>query len=340
MMKRNGGELNLDGALVFYVDEQLLLALANGILDYLLLWATAAVTRISSSRWRLALGAVFGTIYYIFYVLALYGLIPYYGLLGMWATLLGISLTMLLITFAPLPWGKFRMVVSHFYLISFISAGTGLAGMHLLSGPKEPNQLLGLSISIISLLLTAQLGWSVLQRRSWRQGLQLETDITLDGKTMRITTLLDTGNQLREPLLGAPVIIVDHHALYRLLPREVIELAEQVDAGDIGPVYDAMQSLSCKNRLCIIPYHSLGSTKGFMVGFRPDVVTLWLDNQAYSITHCVIALATHKLDPGRVYRGLIGTHLLEEAMSVHPMSRPDTADQRQREESAHAITHG
>jgi stage II sporulation protein GA (sporulation sigma-E factor processing peptidase) len=328
----------LNGVLVFYVDEQLLLALTNGILDYLLLWATAAVTRVYSSRLRLVFGAAVGAIYYILYILALYGLIPYYGILRMWVTLLVTSLVMLFIVFAPLSLGKLRMVMTHFYLISFISAGTGLAGMYLLSDPGAPNRLLGLIIAISSLLLTAQVGWNVLQRRSWRQGLQLDVEIVFDDVITRITALLDTGNQLREPLLGAPALIVEHQAMYKLLPVEVLELAEQANDGDFNLIYNTMQTIQCRNRLCLIPFNSVGSTQGLMVGFRPDAITLWLDNHAYSTTHCVIALATHKLDSSRVYQGLIGSNLLEEAMSVQSQTQRTSIDPLQREEHAHAIT--
>jgi stage II sporulation protein GA (sporulation sigma-E factor processing peptidase) len=327
--------------LVFYLDEQVLLALANCLLDYLLLWATAAITRTYTSRLRLFAGSSLGTLYYVMYVLSIYGLFPFYGYLRWLPTVFLVSIIMLLVTFSPLPPVRFWSVTSHFYVISFISAGSGLAGAQLLGSHGLPSLLAGVMVAICSLIIVAQLGWGVMQRRNWRQGNQLPVDVTFGDCTVRITALLDTGNRLREPISGAPVLVVEHAALASIFPPTLAALLQQLETGNFREVTNLVSSAQWSSRFRIIPFTSMGTAGGMMIGFRPDVLTLWLDGKPHHTKECTVALSPRNLDPARMYQGLLSPDLLENVMTATEPSRNlHLLGGMQKEERTHAVTHG
>lgn len=304
------------GGLVFYLDEQALLLIANFALDYLLLWASAATTRNAASWPRLLSGALIGTVYYVLYVLSVFRFLPFYGLLGSPITVVAVSFAMLAAAFAPISCGRFRSVVSHFYIIAFISAGSGMAGAYLFGSSGYASPLAGVMIAIATLLLVAELGWGVLQRRSWRQGQQFLLDIHFGEHTARVTALLDTGNQLRDPISGAPVVVVEHRALAKLLPPQLARALKQLETGDLWKVSCIAADTGWSARFRIIPFNSVGTANGLMVGFRPDAVTLWLTGSPHYLRGCVVALSPRPLDTGRMYQALIGPDLVENATAV------------------------
>jgi stage II sporulation protein GA (sporulation sigma-E factor processing peptidase) len=190
-----------------------------------------------------------------------------------------------------------------------------LAGTQLFLTKGAVNPLLGVAVAISTLLLVAQLGWGVLQRRSWRQGQQIPIDITFGGLVTRITALLDTGNRLCDPISGAPAVVVEHKALARLFPPHLSQTLERMEAGDLQEVANLVGTTGWSSRFRIVPFTSIGAANGLMVGFRPDTITLWLGGKPHSLQGCVVALSPHNLDPARMYQALVGPELVENAVS-------------------------
>ena len=56
-------------------------------------------------------------------------------------------------------------------------------------------------------------------RRRLRGGWQVEVALRMNGRTRRFTALIDTGNRLREPFSGLPVLIAEERLLRGLLPE-------------------------------------------------------------------------------------------------------------------------
>ena len=53
---------------VIYLDEVLVRLCGDFLVNLLLLWATAQITKLRRPRWRLVSGAAFGTIYELAYL--------------------------------------------------------------------------------------------------------------------------------------------------------------------------------------------------------------------------------------------------------------------------------
>lgn len=79
-------------------------------------------------------------------------------------------------------------------------------------------------------------------------GLCDEAAIRINGQTILLRAMIDTGNYLKEPISGRPVALIGKNA-----------------AGEI-------EKLKCKERYALIPFHAVGSQSGILEGMRTDSI--------------------------------------------------------------------
>ena len=126
-------------------------------------------------------------------------------------------------------------------------------------------------------------------------GVQRFVPVTIccGGRTASVTALVDTGNTLRDPISGKPVLVVDENvagklsALTRAQLRDPIATLSQCP----GPGYR------------LIPFSAVGSPGGMLLGLRPD--SLHVDGRE---AEYIIAFAPQLLGAGR-YQALAGGSL-------------------------------
>lgn len=289
---------------ILYVDVWLLRLSCNFVLEYLLLWATASITHTRTRPLRLFLASAVGTVHYLLYLMASLGLIPFYGLLQFLPVIILVSLAMLLITFHPLPIRRLLSVTGYFYGIGFIAAGAGLAGAYLFGTAANPLFPLGTLISIITVLITAELGWGIVHQRMVNRVYRVPLEIQCDGLTVVIRALVDTGNNLRDPLNNQPVIIVEQDAIKDLLPLEIEQLVALVENGNLSALERLETLESWQTRIRLIPFNSIGKKNGLLIGFRPDHCRVG-ENPINNDFQPTIAIHPHPLDPDNEYRALI-----------------------------------
>jgi len=295
---------------VVYVDVLLLYLAANFICDYLLLWATAAVTLAKTNWRRLCAGAALGTAHFLLVYLASLRIIPYYGLLRFIPTILAVTLIMLLVTFHPVSLRRLVKLALHFGGLGFASGGIGLAAAYVLGTPAEPNTFLGLITATAAILIIAELGWGVVQTSMIRSIYQLPISIHFGDEIIKVIGLLDTGNHLTDPLTGTPVIVLEQELLARLLPPDLAANLHQLKSGDEKALTQLLAASRWSSRFRVIPYSSLGSKSGMLVGFRPDMVTLDVSGQSVPLGEAIVALCSHQLDNAGEYQALVPPSLV------------------------------
>ena len=114
--------------------------------------------------------------------------------------------------------------------------------------------------------------------------------ICCGGKTAAITALVDTGNTLRDPVSGKPVLVVDETVAGKLSDLTPAQLRD--------PITTLSQCPGPGYRL--IPFSAVGNTGGMLLGLRPD--SLRLDGRE---AEYIIAFAPQPLGAGR-YQALAG----------------------------------
>ena len=125
-----------------------------------------------------------------------------------------------------------------------------------------------------------------------RAGQQRYVEVTIGygGKTATIIALVDTGNTLRDPLSGRPVLVVDEVVASKLCAFSSDQLIHPIET----------LATACIPGLRLIPYTAVGSTAGMLLGIRPDSVMLDGKEMAY-----IVAFAPQRLGQGG-YQALAG----------------------------------
>ena len=110
-------------------------------------------------------------------------------------------------------------------------------------------------------------------------------------KKIHMTALLDTGNMLKDPVTGLPVVVVDCRAARVLLDLNESELRDPIGTISRGKFAG----------IRLIPYHVLGHPSGMLLGIKADDVKI----NGQSVRQ-IIAFAPHRIAPGSEYEALIG----------------------------------
>lgn len=301
---------------IVWLDVLMIQAAAALTFDYLLLWATGQVARVPTTGRRLLLASLLGTAYFVAWQLAQGGVLPHYGIIRQVPVVVLVSGLMLVAAFGRMSPRRLLTVGAAFYGIGFVSAGAGTAASFLFGSAADPDSVAGFLAGGGTVLLVAELGWGVVQRRLWRYLYHLPIEIRFDGHSRRVTALVDTGNRLRDPLSGLPVVVIEHAALEPLLPSYLQAAVEQMEAGDLSGVTRLLASERWSTRFRVIPFSSIGKQHGLLIGFRPDAVHFLVADRVVAAADCVLAIYKGSLDPDGAYQALIHPDLVQDALGA------------------------
>ena len=269
-----------------------ILLLLNLYIDFFLLWTVRRLLGLRARPRRLLLGALAG---------ALLSLTALLGLEGLPALLLGVA-TALAVTgaaFAPLPLHRFLQAAGCFWLCTLGLAGLVLFALRFFA-PRGVTLLgsvvyLDLSPALLFGCTLGAYGLYALARRllpAGRSALRCSWLTIVRGEhTVRVYAKADTGNALREPFSGLPVIVCQREALEEVAPPGVLAYPSGEAAGGLR----------------LVPFDSLGGG-GLLPAFRPDRVL----SQGRPAGDCYIALCPRALSAGQ-YQALYDPALFGES---------------------------
>ncbi|MCL6479462.1 MAG: sigma-E processing peptidase SpoIIGA [Peptococcaceae bacterium] len=300
---------------VVYLDK---LFLGNLLVNGLLLWSAGRLSRIRVKYHRLLIGSSLGSLYSLAFFLP--GMEQFFS----FYVKIAVSLVMVAAAFAPLPPKKFGLCLSFFYLVSFAAGGMVIGFSYLVShagGFVQINNFLAIVNRYLwpGLLLTLLVLWAgvavlpgYFKGRQRIEALRLPVTIYFEGRAAVVRGLVDTGNSLCDPVSGEPVVVVEHNAIRDVLPDPMKELA--ACTGNAIEVIERMMGTPWSSRLRLIPFHSLGSDRGILLGIKPDRVEFLRDSRIQRVDRVVIGIHGHRLDAGEEYNAIINPSLLDRAI--------------------------
>ena len=233
-----------------YIDSLFLL---NLVIDYLLLLVSARVCGVVLKRRRYALAALIGALYAV----GIY--VPGLEWLSFPAVKLCLWLIMALAAF-----GGEEGVLRCGVVFAAVSAAFGgfIWALQLAGGrPAFDMRTLVLSFVLCYGLLRLVFGGKARLAEQKR----IPVKLSFLGRECELMALVDTGNQLRDPISGKPVMVVSPHALSHLFAEHNALL--DMDGVDMLRCADSIEELRGKFRL--IPYSSVGGS-GLLCAFQPD----------------------------------------------------------------------
>ncbi len=293
----------------------------NLIMNYIIISATTLFTRklfsADASPLRKLSGAALGAVYGLLVIL----LPPASGkILG---SLFGKAALSLIIVYAVYVPKKVLLMLKElltFCLTGFIFAGTAI-GVAFLGVPftVTANGLMvtALPQSLTTAFLTIGLGYisvSVLINSLRKTCENTESYVSLyiefDGQGLWLPALIDTGNELRDPLTGTPVIIVEASAVKSILCPQIAFGPTANPAENINFDNDTLDPTWAK-RFRIIPFSSLGCENGLLPGFKADSIrvkgTFELPCENKS---AIVCLYDKELSENKKYSALLSPELV------------------------------
>jgi len=243
-----------------YVD---LLFGLNTIINYLLLRGSAALGGCPAGVWRLLAAAGIGGVY------AVAAVLPGFAMLQGFFCQFLIAVLMLIAAF-----GLRKNTVKQglfFLALSFAFSGAVL----LLVQAVEPDCVfLGgrayYAVSMPAMLLLA--GACYLVAAVVLKGCGTHTggdiipvSVEVQGRTMELRALRDTGNTLKDPMTGQAVLVVEGHKLAQLFPNV------QITEGALSDPVKLLERLSRQYPQCrfrLISYRAVGVSAGLLTAVR------------------------------------------------------------------------
>ncbi|MCQ5363831.1 sigma-E processing peptidase SpoIIGA [Anoxybacillus salavatliensis] len=291
--------------LLIYADVVWLL---NFCFDAMLLWLAAIMLKRRVRLWRLMLSALFGSL------LVLLVFTPFAYMTSHFVTKLVISFVIVWICFG---FHRFRFFIENvlaFYFATFMLGGGMVAFHFLLQSEMTPYSSGWLTHStsiswlfviimfpILWLLSKVQMG--TIREKKLRFEHVISVRVTCFGQTVSLQGLVDSGNQLRDPLTNTPVMIVELQSFAHIFPPAVLQMIQKRTYTDDIPS-------EWVSRIRFVPYRAVGVEQQLLVAIKPDEVQ-WSDGKQWtSVKKVLIGFYPSSLSADGEYNCIVHPHIV------------------------------
>ncbi|MBR8663798.1 sigma-E processing peptidase SpoIIGA [Bacillus paralicheniformis] len=291
--------------------------LLNFCFDLLLLMMTAFILKRRVKKRRLILGAFVASsiVLFMFTPFSPYVLHP--------AGKLSFSAVIVLLTFGFKRFRFFLQNLFSFYFATFLMGG-GIIGAHSLletdsimengvfmtnwSGFGDPVSWLfvGAGFPAVWLFSKKRFEDAEAKKIQYEERVRLETGI--DEHTLHFTGLIDSGNQLYDPITKTPVMIVNIEKLKSVLGEEASVIIKEMSPLDAVGKLD--ETLPYIGRIRLIPYRGVGHQHQFLLCLKPDHVLIFSEREVIEAPKCLIGISTSPLSADGEFDAIVHPKML------------------------------
>ena len=288
-----------------------IILLENLCINCIILLATALINKNTISIIRILLSSFIGSIYAV---------VVYLSIAKVFSNIILkilLSVCMVHIAYNPKNIKALLKELVLFYLTSFTFGGVAFALLYFVK-PQEILIKNGVLIGTypIKIVLTAAIvgfiiitiAFKSLKKRLSKKDMFCKVTIKFKDKIKTIIAMIDTGNLLREPLSGCPVVVVEKQELLEIVPEEILNNLEKIISGEYNNI--ALEEYASKFR--VIPFTSLGKENGLLLGLKIDDLYVEYDEQENNIKGAIVGIYNKKLSSSNSYSALIGLDIINE----------------------------
>jgi len=291
--------------MTLYVD---IIFLENVFMNCVILLATGTILKQPIRIWRNLISSTIGSIYAI---------IIYVSNIEIYSNIflkLVLSFTIVYIAFKPYNIKSFFKHLVIFYLTSFTFDGVAFALLYFVSPQNilfDDGVLVGtypikiiLAGGIVGFIIITS-SFKNIKGRISRKDMYCNLKIYSNDKKLEITTIIDTGNFLRDPITKMPVIVVERDRLRGIFSDEILDnILDIVNGKDVE-----LGEYSSKIR--IIPFKSLGKENGLLLGIKIDKVEIEYQDSEIEVKDVIVGIYNGSLSRSGKYAGLIGMDIIK-----------------------------
>ncbi|MCU6709462.1 sigma-E processing peptidase SpoIIGA [Paenibacillus sp. J5C_2022] len=301
-----------------YID---ILFLRELLLDGAILLTTAWVRRNKPNPFRILAAAAFGACYVVLM------LFPPLSFLFTVVVKVIISLAMLWIAFGFHSLQHFLRTIGAFYSVNFVAAGAILGIYYLfMQGSGEVWRTISFAGSsvraelkfgffyfIAAFSVGLYIYRTVMTQKRERELVHTHlanVKVMIDDHCLNCTGLIDTGNQLYDPLSRTPVMVMEASGWQDELPASWLKSIResQVDRLVAG-LHD--EPFKWQERLRLIPYRGVNRGSQFMLALKPDKVEITREGILYESYKVLIGLDGGKLAADGAYQAIIHPSMVQ-----------------------------
>ena len=294
-----------------YIDVVLI---ENLIMNYIILLATGIVLKAKVKHIRLIIASFMG---------AMYSIVTYLATIELYSNFLFkilLSIVIVNISFKPLSIKTLCRQIVVFYLTSFVFGGAAFALIYIIK-PQDILMKNGLflgSYPLKSVLLSAIFAFfiiivtfKIVKSRLSKKDMYKEIKVLIEDKQIIIKAMVDTGNMLKEPITGKPVVVIEHTCFYNILPKEILNNLEKILGGDLENIPENIKN-KYLTKLKFIPFSSLGKQNGMLIGISPEYIEIIGDENEKSkkIKDVMIGIYNKSLTKDGKYKALMGLDIV------------------------------
>jgi len=294
--------------MTIYID---IIIVENLIMNYIILYATALISKSKISYVRIFFGSLIG---------AIYAITEYISKINIYSNMLMkfiLSIIIIFLAFYPQNVKKMFKQLILFYLTTFTFGGVATYLIYVL---KPQNIVIKNGVYVGTYVLKvifigAILGTIILiiafkfsKNKITKKDMICKVKIMLNGKEITVDAIVDTGNMLKEPLTGNPVVVVEKMSLYDLMPKEILNNIDSILGGDFEKIPENIKD-EYISRLKIIPFSSLGKQNGMLIGIKPERLEVINEQSEEVKNNVIIGIYNKSLTKRGEYSALIGLEL-------------------------------
>lgn len=297
--------------MTIYLDVVLI---ENLCMNYIILFATGYILKLKRKHYRIIISALLGGIYSI---------LSYMEIMEIYSNIVVkiiISIVMVYIAYIPKSVKEMFKELVFFYLTSFAFGGCAFALLYFVK-PEEILMRNGILIGTYPLkiailggivgFIILSISFYILRTKINKKNINCDVNINIEGKKLKVNALIDTGNMLREPITNMPVIIVEKDELTNLLPNTILQNIHNIIEGKMPSKIYEEENIKYISRLRVIPFKSLGTENGLLLGIKSDSVIIRRENNEILINDAIVGIYEYKLSRKGQYSALIGLDVIE-----------------------------
>ncbi|UXH45494.1 sigma-E processing peptidase SpoIIGA [Rossellomorea vietnamensis] len=275
--------------------------LLNLLVDFFLLWLTGIILKRQYALWRIAIGSLIGS------VIILLAFSPFAHFTGNPLVKLLFSVVMVYSAFGYRRWRHYMSNLLMFYFVTFFTGGILIGTHYFISfDPSTESSMLlasirgfGDPISWVFVMLALPLAWYFSKGRvdsiehvKLQYDQLLKVKIQIDDFHCTVNGLVDSGNQLQDPISKSPVMILSIAEIEGEIPDEMKALCHDVD-----DIFSGEKQIDTRwsDRMRIVPAQSVGRSSQLLAAIKPDSLVLSDHEAEWTIPNGLVAFREEPL---------------------------------------------
>ncbi|HLU21984.1 MAG TPA: sigma-E processing peptidase SpoIIGA [Bacillaceae bacterium] len=304
--------------MVVYLD---IIWLLNLLVDSLLLWTTSIFLKRKIHPVRIFLGGLLGSI------IILLAITPIANVATNPFVKIGLSILMVYIAFGFKRLTSFLSSLLTFYFATFLMGGILLGTHYFLTFNLDLQSAVVLEsvrgfgdpVSWLFLLAAFPLAWHFSKRRidgitvsNIQYDVLMDVSIDINGLKLELKGLIDSGNQLYDPISKTPVMIISVNTIKDMIPNAILTLADEEN-----DVYASISELppEWSNIMRIIPAKSIGRSNQLLCAFKPQHLSVGKENEAREERKALIVFSNQQLSSDGRFQCIIHPKMAIESIN-------------------------